>query len=73
MNRSAPAAAWIPFGGGARRCVGAAFASMEMAVVLRTALRHFTVETTTAPGERWHSRGVAFPPKDGGWVTVRRR
>src|SRR5206468_7137462 len=26
--------AWIPFGGGVRRCLGAAFAEMEMRVVL---------------------------------------
>jgi len=65
--------AWIPFGGGARRCLGAAFANMEMDVVLRTALRHFTIETTTAPGERWHGRGVAYTPKNGGRVVVRRR
>jgi cytochrome P450 len=65
--------AWIPFGGGARRCVGAAFANMEMDVVLRTVLRHFTIETTSAPGERWHCRGVAYTPKDGGQIVVRRR
>lgn len=65
--------AWIPFGGGTRRCVGAAFANMEMDVVLRTVLRHFTIETTTDPGERCHNRGVAFTPKDGGRVVVRRR
>ncbi|ORW47198.1 cytochrome P450 [Mycobacterium paraense] len=65
--------AWIPFGGGTRRCVGAAFANMEMDVVLRTVLRNFTIETTTEPGERWHSRGVAFTPKDGGRIVVHRR
>lgn len=65
--------AWIPFGGGTRRCVGAAFANMEMDVVLRTVLRHFTIETTTAPGEKWHARGVTFTPKDGGRVVVHRR
>jgi cytochrome P450 len=65
--------AWIPFGGGTRRCVGAAFANMEMDVVLATVLRHFTIETTAAPGERWHSRGVAWTPKDGGRIVVRRR
>jgi cytochrome P450 len=64
---------WIPFGGGTRRCVGAAFANMEMDVVLRTVLRDFTIETTTAPGERWHSRGVAYTPKNGGRIVVRRR
>jgi cytochrome P450 len=65
--------AWIPFGGGARRCVGAAFANMEMDVVLRTVLRHFTIETTSEPAERWHCRGVAYTPKDGGRIVVRRR
>ena len=68
-----PSLAWIPFGGGTRRCVGAAFANMEMDVVLRTVLRHFTIETTTAPGEKSHFRGVAFMPKDGGRIVVRRR
>jgi cytochrome P450 family 138 len=68
-----PAAAWIPFGGGTRRCVGAAFANMEMDIVLRIVLRHFVIETTDAPGESWHSRGVAFVPKDGARVVVRRR
>jgi cytochrome P450 family 138 len=68
-----PSFAWIPFGGGARRCVGAVFANMEMDVVLRTVLRHFTIETTSAPGEKWHSRGVAFTPKNGGKIVVHRR
>ncbi|MFV1365520.1 cytochrome P450 [Mycolicibacterium elephantis] len=68
-----PTFAWIPFGGGTRRCVGAAFANVEMDVVLRTVLRHFVLETTTAPGEKWHSRGVAFTPKNGGRMIVRRR
>ena len=30
---------WIPFGGGTSRCIGAAFAQLEMRVVLRTILR----------------------------------
>ena len=64
---------WVPFGGGTRRCVGAAFAHMEMDIVLRTVLRHFTIQTTTAPGEKWHNRGVAFTPKKGGRVVFHRR
>lgn len=64
---------WVPFGGGTRRCVGAAFANMEMDVVLRTVLRHVTIATTSAPGEKWHNRGVAFTPKKGGRVVVHHR
>jgi cytochrome P450 len=64
---------WIPFGGGVRRCLGAAFAHMEMDVVLRTLLREFTLEPTGERGERWHSRGVAYAPAKGGRAVVRRR
>jgi len=73
IDKKPSAFAWIPFGGGTRRCVGAAFANMEMDVVLRTVLRHFTIAPTTAPEERWHARGVAFTPKDGGRIVVHRR
>ncbi|EID12608.1 cytochrome P450 [Mycobacterium xenopi RIVM700367] len=73
LGTKPPTFAWIPFGGGTRRCVGAAFANMEMDVVLRTVLRQFTIETTTAPGEKWHARGVAFTPKRGGRIVVHRR
>ncbi len=44
-----------------------------MDVVLRTVLRHFTIDTTTAPDEKIHSRGVAYTPKSGGRVVMRRR
>jgi len=64
---------WIPFGGGTRRCIGAAFAHMEMNVVLRTLLRDFTLEPTRERGERWHSRGVAYCPAQGGRAVVHRR
>ncbi|HWC79340.1 MAG TPA: cytochrome P450 [Pseudonocardiaceae bacterium] len=64
---------WIPFGGGSRRCLGAAFATMEMDVVLRTLLRDFTLAATTEPDERWHSRGVANAPGRGGRAVVHRR
>jgi len=64
---------WVPFGGGIRRCIGAAFAHMEMDVVLRTLLRRLELQPTVARSERWHYRGVAFAPADGGLATVRRR
>ncbi|WP_280345146.1 cytochrome P450 [Nocardia abscessus] len=64
---------WIPFGGGSRRCIGAAFATMEMNVVLRTLLRDFTLEPTDARDERAHFRGVALVPAKKGRAVVRRR
>ncbi|MDT5015265.1 MAG: hypothetical protein QOD39_1425 [Mycobacterium sp.] len=64
---------WIPYGGGIRRCIGAAFANMEMTVTLRTLLREFEFGTTYAAGERRHSRGVATAPGRGGRAVVYRR
>jgi cytochrome P450 len=64
---------WIPFGGGTRRCPGAAFAHMEMDVVLRTLLREFTLEPTGRRGERRKDRGIANAPGRGGVAVVRRR
>jgi cytochrome P450 len=65
--------AWVPFGGGVRRCIGAAFANMEMMVALRTLLREFEFGTTGAPGEPMHSRGIATAPGRGGLAVVHRR
>jgi len=64
---------WIPFGGGVRRCIGAAFATMEMNVVLRTMLRDFDLEPTGEPAEKPHNRGIAIAPAKGGLAVVRRR
>jgi cytochrome P450 family 138 len=65
--------AWIPFGGGVRRCLGAAFAQFEIDIVLRTLLRNFELQPTAEPGERESFRGVAFAPAKGGVAVVRRR
>jgi len=64
---------WIPFGGGMRRCLGAAFAQLEMDIVLRTMLRDFELAATSAPPERESFRGVAYAPARGGIGRFRRR
>jgi hypothetical protein len=64
---------WIPFGGGIRRCIGAAFAHMEMDVVLRTLLSRFELAASTDRDEGWRFRGVAFAPRRGGVAVVRPR
>jgi cytochrome P450 family 138 len=65
--------AWIPFGGGIRRCIGASFAHMEMDVVLRILLEHVELLPTTAPDEPWDFRGVVWSAGHGGRAEVRRR
>jgi len=73
LGRKPDTYAWIPFGGGVRRCLGAAFAQFEIDVVLRTMLRNFELQPTSAPPERESFRGVAFAPGKGGVAVVRRR
>jgi hypothetical protein len=65
--------AWIPFGGGRRRCPGAAFAHMEMDVVLRTMLTRLVLDETSDADESWAFRGVTFAPGKGGRGSFRRR
>jgi cytochrome P450 len=56
---------WVPFGGGTRRCIGAAFAQMEMRVVLRTALRSMRLTAARPEHERPVRRNVTLSPRDG--------
>jgi cytochrome P450 len=73
LGRKPDTYAWTPFGGGVRRCLGAAFAQFEIDVVLRTLLRGFDLAPTCAESERESFRGVAFAPAKGGLAVVRRR
>jgi cytochrome P450 family 138 len=73
MLRRPDPAEWIPYGGGVRRCIGAAFATMEIRVVLRTLLRGFVISPSGARDEGRQSRGVAIAPSRGALVRVRRR
>jgi cytochrome P450 family 138 len=73
MTRRPDPAEWIPYGGGARRCIGAAFATMEIRVVLRTLLRDYAIQPSTARDEGWKARSVALAPSRGALVRVRRR
>jgi cytochrome P450 len=73
LESKPPTYAWIPFGGGLRRCIGAAFAQFEMDVVIRTMLRHFELQPTESPAEAFGFRGVAYAPAKGGVAVVHRR
>jgi cytochrome P450 len=56
---------WIPFGGGTRRCIGAAFAQMEMRVALRTILQSVALEAADPRPERMTRRNVTLSPRAG--------
>ncbi len=57
--------AWIPFGGGMRRCLGAAFAQFEMRRVLRTILEHADLAPASTRPEAVERRPVTVVPRDG--------
>jgi cytochrome P450 len=56
---------FIPFGGGARRCLGAAFAGYEIRVVLATLLRDNVLRLASNTPVRPHRRGVTMGPEGG--------
>ncbi|WP_445151850.1 cytochrome P450 [Baekduia sp. Peel2402] len=61
--------AWLPFGGGIRRCVGAAFAQLELRTVLRAVLE--TVDVTAGgPLERTRRRAIVLAPERGARVRI---
>jgi cytochrome P450 len=63
---------WIPFGGGMRRCIGSAFAQLEMRAVLRAVLTNFDLEAAGEP-ERITRRSLTIVPDHGGRVRLLRR
>ena len=65
--------AWVPFGGGVRRCLGAAFAEMEMRVAVAEILRRRRLTLTSAAAERVARRNVTFSPAKGTRVTATTR
>jgi cytochrome P450 len=62
---------WIPFGGGRRRCLGAAFATVEMKVVLRAVLER-AQPRAAGDGRLEHSRrrSITLSPREGAQVVL---
>jgi cytochrome P450 family 135 len=65
-----PSYAFIPFGGGVRRCIGAAFASLEMRVVLERVLAAVDARAVDPEPERAALHGVTIVPRHGTRVEV---
>ena len=65
--------AWIPFGGGVRRCIGASFAQVEMRTVLREVLRRVRLRAPSQRPERGVIRHVTVVPGRGARAVVTER
>ena len=63
----------MSFGGGVRRCLGAAFAEFEMRIVLRAIVERIDLESTREAPERIVRRNITFSPKEGTPVIVTAR
>ncbi|MBE2319103.1 cytochrome P450 [Solirubrobacter sp. CPCC 204708] len=60
----------IPFGGGTRRCVGAAFATLELREVLRAVSGRFRLRPPRAQGERMRRRSITLAPARGAEIIA---
>lgn len=72
-DRGAETYSWIPFGGGTRRCLGAAFATFEMKTVLRRVLERCDLVAPNPRPERSKQRFVIYVPSRGTRVVLRQR
>jgi cytochrome P450 len=76
LGRTPETFAWIPFGGGIRRCIGAAFAQFEMKAILRTVLGELTPRPAGRlwrRGEPVRRRGITLMPWSGARVIWEQR
>jgi cytochrome P450 family 135 len=64
---------WIPFGGGARRCLGASLAVFEIKTVMRSVLSSVDLAAVSPSAEPIRMRNITLIPGHGAQAVVRRR
>lgn len=70
LDEGAESYSWLPFGGGIRRCIGAALAHAEMAEVLRATVARARLRTLADEPDPVVLRGITLAPKHGVRVEV---
>jgi cytochrome P450 len=71
LEGGAQSYAWLPFGGGIRRCIGAALARTEMAEVIRIVTQRVELEPVRPEPDPVVVRGITLVPRHGVPVAVR--
>ena len=64
--------AWLPFGGGAHRCIGAALAELEIAIALSTMLNNASIGSADRRLAHPARRGITLVPHGGGRIRIGR-
>ncbi len=64
--------AWIPFGGGVRRCIGAAFAEYEMRLILREFVQRAELRAVDEKPEPVRIRNITLAPAKGTKIVLER-
>jgi cytochrome P450 len=73
LDKKADNYAWIPFGGGVRRCIGAAFAEYEMRTILREFVARADLRAADPKPEPVRIRNITLAPAKGARVVMRGR
>jgi cytochrome P450 len=73
LDGKAESYSWLPFGGGIRRCIGAALAQAEMAEVIRIVLQRVELEPARPEADPVVMRGITLVPRHGVPVRVSAR
>ena len=63
--------AWVPFGGGVKRCLGAAFSMRELITVLHVLLREGEFTAVDSMPEKIVRRSIMLAPRHGTRVRFR--
>jgi cytochrome P450 len=71
LDGKADTYAWIPFGGGIRRCIGAAFAEYEMRTILREFVERAELAAVDPKPEKVQVRNITLAPAKGARVVMR--
>ena len=72
LDGRAESYAWLPFGGGIRRCIGAALAQAEMAEVIRTVVARTELRALRPQPDPVVMRGITLVPRHGAPVEILR-
>lgn len=73
LGGNPPPNTWIPFGGGPRRCIGAAFSQMEAVEILRQILTRYDIAPARSEREHLRPRGIINEPHRGAEIVLTTR